>query len=216
MSTALRQRLRLRYKKDDVLMYISHRDLLRFVLRLLRRAEVPAALSGGFSPKPRVSFGPALPLGVSAENELLDIELADGVLWDGGAVLDAARRLAEAASPRDFLAALAVLAPGAPGIANLAAAARYHLQVQGNAEAAIPCLTEGSLVHCGRSGATRDLREAILSHRLGGKVLEVDGRVGGGANLNVLDLAQCLTSLTGLAISRCHRFGLLDAQGRLL
>ena len=212
----MRQRLRMRYKKDDVLMYVSHRDLLRFVLRLLRRAEVPAALSGGFSPKPRVSFGPALPLGVSAENELLDIELGGGVQWDGDDLTDAARRLAGAAAPRDFLAGLAVLAPGAAGIANLAVAARYHLCVQGNPEAAITCLAEGSLVHCGRSGATRDLREAILSHRLSSEVLEVDGKVGGGANLNVLDLAQCLTSLSGMAVTRCHRFGMLDAQGRLL
>jgi len=212
----MRQRLRMRYKKDDVLMYISHRDLLRYVMRLLRRAEVPAALSGRFSPKPRVSFGPALPLGVSAENELLDIELADGVQWDGGALTDTARRLAEAASPRDFLAGLAVLAPGAPGIANLAVAARYHLYVQGSPEAAITCLTEGSLVHCGRSGATRDLREAMLSYHAQGDVLEVDGRVGGGANLNVLDLASCLTSLSAVTIARCHRFALLDAQGRLL
>jgi len=61
-------------------MYIGHRDLLRFVHRVLRRAQVPFAVSAGFSPKPRTTFGPALPLGVLAEHEPLDVELRD-VLW---------------------------------------------------------------------------------------------------------------------------------------
>ncbi len=55
MNDQPRKRLRLRYRKDDVLMYISHRDLLRFLLKMLRRVEIPFATSGKFSPKAKVT-----------------------------------------------------------------------------------------------------------------------------------------------------------------
>jgi len=45
------------------------------VLRAIRRARLPMAYSQGFHPKPRVSFGPALPVGVESRCEYLDLEL---------------------------------------------------------------------------------------------------------------------------------------------
>ncbi|MCK7502832.1 MAG: DUF2344 domain-containing protein [Desulfobacterales bacterium] len=37
------------------------------ILRALRRAGVPLDFSRGFNPKPKVSFGPPLPVGVAGE-----------------------------------------------------------------------------------------------------------------------------------------------------
>ncbi|HES58143.1 MAG TPA: DUF2344 domain-containing protein, partial [Firmicutes bacterium] len=99
-----RARLRLRYRKDDILRYIGHRDLLRYVIKLLRRAEVPYALSEGYSPKPKLVFGPALPLGVLADNELVDIELRDGTGQDEGQLGELEDRLDEVSHPRAFVA----------------------------------------------------------------------------------------------------------------
>jgi radical SAM-linked protein len=47
--------------------------------RALRRAAVPVAYTSGFSPRPKLSFGLALPTGSESLAEYLDVELADPV-----------------------------------------------------------------------------------------------------------------------------------------
>jgi radical SAM-linked protein len=54
------------------------------VLRAVRRAGLPTAFSQGYHPKPRVSFGPALPVGLESRCEYLDLELVG--LHDAGEV----------------------------------------------------------------------------------------------------------------------------------
>src|SRR5690606_17795840 len=80
--------------------------------RTFRRADLPLAMSRGFSPKPRISFGPALGLGVPSLGELMDIDLEHIVpgarSWD--APDDAVRVELSADEVRDRLAA--VLPPG--------------------------------------------------------------------------------------------------------
>ena len=44
------------------------------LLRALRRAGVSLVYSQGFSPRPKVGFGPALPLGLTSEAEYLDFD----------------------------------------------------------------------------------------------------------------------------------------------
>lgn len=44
--------------------YISHLDFVRLSYRALRRAELPYILTKGFNPRPKISFGRALKLGV--------------------------------------------------------------------------------------------------------------------------------------------------------
>ena len=45
--------------------------------RALRRAGLPVASSQGFTPRPRISFGLALPTGAESIAEYVDIDLAD-------------------------------------------------------------------------------------------------------------------------------------------
>lgn len=65
---------RLRYKKNEP--YISQIDLLNVFKRAFRRAKLPLAYSEGFNPQPILSFGPALPLGFTGSNEVMDFRLA--------------------------------------------------------------------------------------------------------------------------------------------
>ena len=65
----VRRRYRLRFCKRGNLCFIGHRDLLRAMERILRRAELPVAKSQGFHPKPRVSYLSALPLGFSSDDD---------------------------------------------------------------------------------------------------------------------------------------------------
>ncbi|MCH7922475.1 MAG: TIGR03960 family B12-binding radical SAM protein [Nitrospinae bacterium] len=69
------QRLRVRFAKEGLLRYLSHLELARAIKRAVRRAELPVAYSQGFNPKPKISFGPALPVGVASQWEVFDLEL---------------------------------------------------------------------------------------------------------------------------------------------
>ena len=68
-------RLRIRFSKLGKIRFTSHRDTARIWERGLRRAGLPVAYSEGFTPRPRISFGLALPTGYESEAEYLDVEL---------------------------------------------------------------------------------------------------------------------------------------------
>jgi radical SAM-linked protein len=63
------------YRVSGPCIYASVLDMGRLWERLLRRAQVPLAYSYGFSPHPRLNFGPPLPVGYSSEGEWLDVWL---------------------------------------------------------------------------------------------------------------------------------------------
>ncbi len=68
-------KVRVEYIKKGILRHLSHRELVNAILRGLRRAGVPLVYSAGFSPSPKVSFGPPLNVGVEGEAEYLDMEV---------------------------------------------------------------------------------------------------------------------------------------------
>lgn len=68
---------RVLFKKDDVLIYISHLDLNHTFIRALNRAGIKLRFSEGFNPHPKIVFGLPLSIGMAGENELCDISVAD-------------------------------------------------------------------------------------------------------------------------------------------
>ncbi len=66
---------RARFAKRKELRYLSHLDLLRMMEMILRRADVPLVYSQGYHQRPRIHFGPPLPLGLTSETEWADVEL---------------------------------------------------------------------------------------------------------------------------------------------
>jgi len=72
---AERTHVRVRYAKLGRLVALSHLETMHAVLRAIRRAGLPVAFSQGYHPKPRVSFGPALPVGLESHCEYMDLEL---------------------------------------------------------------------------------------------------------------------------------------------
>src|SRR5258708_33461449 len=69
--------VRLRFAKRGGLHLVSHHDLMRCLERLLRRAEIPVALTQGFNPRPKVVFTLALALGIEGRREVVELELAE-------------------------------------------------------------------------------------------------------------------------------------------
>jgi radical SAM-linked protein len=70
-------RVRIRFAKLGKIRWTSHRDTARMWERAFRRARLPVGYTNGFSPRPRVSFGLALPTGHESMAEYLDVELTD-------------------------------------------------------------------------------------------------------------------------------------------
>ncbi|MDX1387928.1 MAG: TIGR03960 family B12-binding radical SAM protein [Acidobacteriota bacterium] len=121
-TSGLRYRYRARFNKTGRVRFLGHLDLMRTLMRGLRRARIGLVYSQGFNPKPRVALGPALGVGVSSEGEYLDFECATR--------LDTDRALAEinAALPAGvrFLA-LTEIRRDVPALSEAIRAARYRV-----------------------------------------------------------------------------------------
>lgn len=73
------KRVLVKYSKQGDAVYLSHRETMRSLERALRRSGLPLSFTAGFSPRPRLSFSPALPLGVAAEAEYLEVAVEEEV-----------------------------------------------------------------------------------------------------------------------------------------
>ncbi len=74
------------YEKKGMIKYSAHRDIINIFYISLIRAKLPVHYTEGFSKKPKLSFSPALSLGVSSKCEFVnihlnkEIEINDGLL----------------------------------------------------------------------------------------------------------------------------------------
>jgi radical SAM family uncharacterized protein/radical SAM-linked protein len=68
-------KIRIAYTKLMPLAMLSHTEMMTLFFRAISRAGLPVAFSEGFNPHPKLSFGPALGVGIESEAEILDIEL---------------------------------------------------------------------------------------------------------------------------------------------
>jgi len=103
-------RVRIRYGKSGRMRFASHRDFQRALERAVRRAGLPIAMSGGFTPHPRISYANAAPTGAASEAEYVELGLSAPVAADevaaalNGALPDGFRILAAAEADRTALA----------------------------------------------------------------------------------------------------------------
>ena len=68
-------RVRLRMSKLGRARMVGHLEYLKMFQRAASRARLPLRYSQGFHPMPKISYLEALPMGVSSEAELIDLEL---------------------------------------------------------------------------------------------------------------------------------------------
>jgi radical SAM family uncharacterized protein/radical SAM-linked protein len=78
-NTAKIQRLRVWFGKQGTMALVSHLDLMRLFDRVIRRAGLPIAFTGGFHPSPRIAIASALALGATSSGEIVDFELTQPV-----------------------------------------------------------------------------------------------------------------------------------------
>ncbi len=77
-----RYKYRVRFRKVGTSRFFSHLELRSLIVRAFRVVDLPIAYSQGFSPHPKIAFGPALPVGMESEDEYIDVECVTEVDWD--------------------------------------------------------------------------------------------------------------------------------------
>ena len=70
-------KVRIKFRKYGVLKFIGHLDVMRFFQKMMRRAEIPIAFTGGYSPHMIMSFASPLGIGLTSDGEYVDIELTE-------------------------------------------------------------------------------------------------------------------------------------------
>lgn len=71
--------LRIRFRKFGAMLYISHLDLSKTLMRAVVRSGLPVYYTEGFNPKPKLVFATPLSVGCGGEEEVLDIRLMQAV-----------------------------------------------------------------------------------------------------------------------------------------
>jgi radical SAM-linked protein len=167
-------RLRIRFAKTGKVRWTSHRDVARMWERALRRVRLPVAYTMGFSPRPRVSFGLALPTGHESVAEYLDVEVAEGGSPGGSDVLrqpSLQAALSEALPDGVDVLAAAVLEGRVPSLQEDVTSCTWEVEILGVASAPVVAAVDAALgasqllVTRERKGrqVTDDLRPAIVS-----------------------------------------------------
>jgi len=166
-------RLRVRFVKLGKVRWTSHRDVARMWERAFRRVRLPVAYTGGFSPRPKVSFGLALPTGCESLAEYLDVELASDL---DGPVEALVPRLSAALPTGVDATAVGALEAGAGSLQELVTSCTWTVELPGAGlgdagRLVREVLDAGALVvtreRKGRP-VTDDLRPAVVSLTVAG------------------------------------------------
>lgn len=70
---------RIKFRKYGALRFIGHLDVMRYFQKVMRRAEIPIAFTGGYSPHMIMSFASPLGIGLTSDGEYFDIELKEAI-----------------------------------------------------------------------------------------------------------------------------------------
>lgn len=68
-------KIRVKYTKEKPLRFLTHLEVVSAIRQAVRRASLPVCMSSGFSPQPKISFGPPLAVGYTSNCEIFDMEM---------------------------------------------------------------------------------------------------------------------------------------------
>jgi radical SAM-linked protein len=114
--------MRIVFRKDPAVKYISHLDLLRAWERAIRRAKLPLAYSMGFNPHPKITIAMPIPVGCTGENEVLDV-----ILYEPVSELEVTRALDPVMPPGIVVVSTETVELKSPALATLFVQAVYDI-----------------------------------------------------------------------------------------
>ena len=72
-------KVRIKFSEQGPVKFVGHLDTMRYFQKAVRRAGLPVAFSGGYSPHMIMSFAAPLGVGTTSRGEYFDLELAETV-----------------------------------------------------------------------------------------------------------------------------------------
>ena len=72
-------KVRIKFAKTGHMKFVGHLDTMRYFQKAIRRAELPVAFSGGYSPHMIMSFAAPLGVGTTSLGSTFDMELTGTV-----------------------------------------------------------------------------------------------------------------------------------------
>ncbi len=194
--------IRFRFAKLGKIRFTSQRDVARMWERALRRARLPLAYTEGFSPRPRLSFGLALPTGCESEAEYLDVVLdADRAGPEGVAVTSLPAVLTPLLPDGIVVREAAPLTPGRGSLQELVTSCSWTVDVAGvtrdGLAAKVATFLQAPSVLLVRERKGRsvedDVRPAVLS------LVVVDPPASAGPSTPAADTVRLVTELATLS-----------------
>jgi len=162
-------RIRVRFSKLGKIRFSSHRDMARCWERALRRAELPVAVTEGFSPRPKMHFGLALSTGHESLGEYLDIDLREpeASALDLGTLPE---RLTPFLPPGVEVEAVSTIDRSEPSLQEAVTVCTWHIEVPGvtpaELDASVATLLDATTLPVTRERKGKkvsdDIRPAIL------------------------------------------------------
>jgi len=169
-------KIRARFTKVGRVRWTSHRDVARMWERALRRSRIPVTYTAGFTPRPQLSFGLALPTGCESIAEYLDIALDESL-----SPADLARDVGSMLPDGVDVVAAGALEPGTNSLQEDVSSCLWEIHVPGighdDLEAAIERVLDAATLPIQRERKGRnvvdDLRPSVLALSSAGS--DVDG-----------------------------------------
>jgi radical SAM family uncharacterized protein/radical SAM-linked protein len=118
-------RYRAVYTKGESVRYLAHLDLAKALPRGFKRAGIPLAYSQGFHPMPLLSYGPALSVGITGDEEYLDF-----IALEQFTESEFLSRINRVMPPGLQFRALAILTETSPSLAKIINCAEYRVNLQ--------------------------------------------------------------------------------------
>lgn len=219
-------RLRTCFRKRGRLRYLSHLEVMRAIERSVRRAGLPYALTRGFNPHMKLSFGPALPVGTLGEREYFDLWFREYLPAE-----EVFGRLL-AATPEDLAPVeMRYVADTLPSLSAACNVAVYELSIdlevvdKESLQAAMDGVVAGGTLEVEQKGKTKvfDLARSLpkepgVRSQGEGAVIDVVTRMGQEGNLRPEALVrEALTrlSISDAAVQVARTDILIEEEGRL-
>jgi radical SAM-linked protein len=163
-----RQRWRLVVARDPDAPAATQREIAEAWTSAVETAGLPLARTEGDRPRPRISFGAPLPVGMAAEGELIDLVLAER--WPAWRVREA---LADRLPAGWRIVELVDVWLAGPPLAGRVAAADYRIEIAGSLDATTLARAANELLDAERLPRERAKGDTTVTYDLRPLLLDV-------------------------------------------
>ena len=197
-------RFRITYQIVGQLRFLSHKELMRVIVRAFRRARLPLAYSHGYHPHPLFSFGPPRPVGMPGTAEQLDVRLTEFMQPS-----HVAERISAHMPAGTHVSRVAHVPLRGASITSLTRVAAYELEWPDMSESPVKAienlLSRDEVWHCRRTAkGTRDVNMRPGIHDIQWRPPKLEMRLAHSADMYVRpqDVVAEMTGWTEDAIRR--------------